>query len=563
MSKIIWICSKNGFGENTKEKLNTIIDFITPDNIKPNPVKINIGSKVSYAVLNPKENIKFNRSSVCMGVLFGDYPHWYLPLNESPDGSFALFRESETHCEIISDATATRTVWYYHDEEQLIAATSQFAIIKYLGNFEFNNDIIPWMLTTGTLGPDLSWDKRIMKLPPDSSILLNQNSWKLELNINPIVFKSEKKSVENFVDEIKNKLNETIRKIDLDYTKWVLPLSGGYDSRGILFLLKNNNITPINTITWGLPASIQDPKSDGAIAKKLADKLEVNHSFHQTSFSDEPIERILERFIKNGEGRIDHISGYLDGFRLWKDLHERGINGIIRGDENFGWIDVYSKSDVLKYIGISFYYEFKNLAFLSKDFGFIQKLPNYLNQNKNETIQQWRDRLYHQFRLQTIISPLLDLKSSYVEQISPLLSEKIIRIINGIPDDLRNNKILWKKIVENFEPDVDFASSGAIANQRDILRSESFYDFLKSELQNINEELFDKHFLKALINKLKVEKGPLNHKENFSIFNTIKKSLNPKIYSFLKEKIRPKKNIDINVLAFRIVLINRVYTLLK
>jgi len=72
------------------------------------------------------------------------------------------------------------------------------------------------------------------------------------------------------------------------------------------------------------------------IAKKLATKLKVDHKFYYTDLSNEPIELMLQRFLLNGEGRIDHLAGYLDGFRIWQTLYNDGVQGVMRGDEAFG-----------------------------------------------------------------------------------------------------------------------------------------------------------------------------------------------------------------------------------
>ena len=62
----------------------------------------------------------------------------------------------------------------------------------FLGNFDFDKRTIPWMLSTGTLGPFYSWDKRISLLPPDSSITLNKNNWSLNFHQEKPEFNEEK-----------------------------------------------------------------------------------------------------------------------------------------------------------------------------------------------------------------------------------------------------------------------------------------------------------------------------------------------------------------------------------
>ncbi|MCH6236485.1 hypothetical protein [Cognataquiflexum rubidum] len=564
MAKIIWICSKEPLNETVGDKLHEICDFLTPDNIVPNRHRIHVKLKVAYGVLNPKTNIKYTGNSVLLGAIYGENENWHIPYSEIPDGSFAIFREDPNNVEIISDVAGSRTIWYFFNETLFIASTSQFAIVKYLGIFNLNRSVIPWMLSTGTMGPEISWDSRVKKLPPNSSILLNKEIWQLTLKINPIVFKLANKNIDQHEKELKKQLNETFRSIKLDFSKWILPLSGGFDSRGLLHFLSGNGITPIRTITWGIEKSKLDTKSDSFIADKLAKKLNVENKFFQTNFSKEDIGAILMRFIKNGEGRIDHLSGYLDGFSIWKEIHEKGIDGVIRGDENFGWHTVNSKKDVFTSLGINFLDEYKNLNSLFKTCEFKQVLPAYFEKNINESIPQWRDRLYHVYRLQTIISALGDLKYSYVEQIVPLLSSKVIHSILTQPDKARSGKKLWKNIVNSFEPKMEYASEQSIANMDGFYSSKEFLNFVKIEFErNMENEIFDRRILLEVLDRIKISSAELSHSRKISLKKIIKRLTPNRIYSQVKNTIKVNKTMDYNLLALRIFIILTVNNLLK
>ena len=87
-----------------------------------------------------------------------------------------------------------------------------------------------------------------------------------------------------------------------------MPLSGGYDSRIILYFLKN--CKGLKTITWGTKASQTIAESDSSISKKLADYFNFDNKFYELELKLNDIEKIFEKFISFGEGRIDHISGY-------------------------------------------------------------------------------------------------------------------------------------------------------------------------------------------------------------------------------------------------------------
>ncbi len=73
-----------------------------------------------------------------MGILFGASSDWHTPGSAVPDGSYALFRGDNTSVEVLTDAAASRSVWYIKTDDYFIASTSQRAIIILLQSFEKN-----------------------------------------------------------------------------------------------------------------------------------------------------------------------------------------------------------------------------------------------------------------------------------------------------------------------------------------------------------------------------------------------------------------------------------------
>ncbi|WP_116772107.1 asparagine synthase-related protein [Maribacter litoralis] len=563
MSKAIWICSREKLPFDTKNIINNICDSIAPDNIVPNPNMVNVDNKVAFGVMNPKKSILRQNNCLLLGVTTCKDVDWHLPKSEYPDGCYALFRDNKEYSEIISDPAGSRTIWYYKDDFVLIASTSQIAIISYLNNFELNKEVLPWILSTGSLGPGLSWDKRIQRLLPNNSLLLNKDTWKSELTENKIVFKKEDKKENEFEEKLKETISTSLDSLELNYDDWALPLSGGYDSRGILCFLKLKNKN-IKTITWGLEKSLNDPQNDAYIAKQLAENFNVPHNFYSTNLSNEPIEKILERFIKNGEGRIDHIAGYLDGFHIWSVLHNDNVQGIIRGDEGFGWNEVSSELTARLSVGLGMCSDYSNLSKWKSSGLFEQNLPDYLKKSKNESIDQWRDRLYHEYRLPTIVSALSDLKLSYIEQISPLLLRNILEEVRKHPDSLRTEKSLFKRIVTSISPSIPYATRGANAWIYDILKQKDMVELFKKEIKkNIDTGIFPADFLNEILNNLKTTSQDKTKNSSLNIKSFLKSILPTSIKNKIKDNVSSVNLVDYNQLALRVYISFRMINMLK
>ena len=504
-----------------------------------------------YGVVNPSPSMLESNGSVAIGHLLGDKEQREDALSRgTPDGSFALFRDSEDSLEVMSDPAGSRTVWYYRDEETFIASTSQRAIVGFAGGFQFNEQVVPWVLSTGSLGPSLSWDKRIEMLSPDSSVVLNKKDWSVSIKTTPIEFTPLDQPYEQHERILLEALEETFASLDLDLTTWVLALSGGYDSRSILYMLRDvgKSIDNLRTVTWGLASRRSREGSDGAVSKALADALEVSNDYYPTDFTGEPIDRVLDRFVRLGEGRVDHMSGYMDGFAMWKAMFEDGVEGLIRGDEGLGWDKPKLPLDSAVRIGVGCApcSDFRNF----QGYGLAaQELPPSLLKEKGETLAAWRDRLYHQFRLPTIISALSDLRLAYVEQASPLLSRKVLLAVRQLPDSLRTDKILFRSIVGAMSPRVHFASSGAIASPQQILREDRIVNLLKDE---ISSETIRTIVPSELVEKIvqRLETGPFRTSRFDTQLRRVKRLL-------------LGAEVDHNVLAFRVFIISRMNTILS
>lgn len=507
-----------------------------------------------------------------MGVLLGflyekHSVHWDEPRKIYPDGNYALFRANEDEIEVVSDCAATRTIWYYHDDELFIASTSQRAIIMFLESFSFDERVIPWLLSTGSLGPTFSWDRRIKRLQADTSLSIDRKGWNISLNQNPITFNEVNRRTEAHKEVLTNAITKTVEFIEnIDFDQWVLPLSGGYDSRGILCFIKDGIGTPDNlkAVTWGLEESLSEDGNDAKVAKDLAQTLGIQHGYYHTGISSDPIETIIDRFLFCSEGRIDHISGYMDGMDIWKQFYNDNIKGVIRGDEGFGWGAVSSELTVRISVGCGLCSDFKNLSHIIDECELpTQELPHDLQKVTGESLDAWRDRLYHSYRLPTILSALSDIKFSYVEQINPLLSKAILNAVRSLPDNLRTDKFLFKRIVESMSPTIPFATRGANASPKEILRNKAFADMLKSEISSdYSINLFGVKFKNLILKSIEVDEvRPGKQRKRRNIKGFISSILPQSIKNILRDSVA-SPTVDGNILAFRVFIIIKMHKML-
>ena len=567
MSKIIYIVSRKNIEDSISGKLNRICELLAPDNITPRKPIVYKSQFSAYAILNPTETISIHKGSVLLGKMYSHMENWYNPNEKYPDGSYALFRSNEHKYEIVSDIVASRTIWYYYDEERLIASSSQRAIIMVLGNFEYDRRVEPWMLSTGSLGPLFSWDKRIKRLPQDSALVLKKKEWSFDIKSNIFKYININKSDKEHEESLKKVLDNTFNELELNFSKWILLLSGGYDSRGVLGLLFNNNndfVRDLKTITWGVKRLKHNKNSDGHIAAKIANVFNISNEYIEIDFNQLKAQEILDRFVLLGEGRIDHISAYLDGFKIWKKLFESGVEGIIRGDENFGTPFIDSSKLIRLEVDYGFCEDYLNLKNYEQYGIEKQIIPRYLEQQQDESNLVYCDRLYWQFRLPIIQSALADLKLSYLEQITPLLSKKVMSVVFKLPDHLRKDKKLIKKIIRSITPNVGFSDVNSFSSVNNVLTNPNIINILENELRSKEARaIFSPEFLdfvlKDMLHRSKKKKVHFSN----SIF--IKRIYRNYVPRFLKQTFSTKyKKINLNPykLAFRVFIIIKMNKIL-
>lgn len=483
MARAVLVVSRHTQRPNRLDLYREVLNRkLTGENISPKAALHAGRTGSAAALLNASGAARMSGASIAVGTLLDPRDDWHVPGTTLPDGNFALLRVDDAYVELVADAVGSRTLWYALTEHELIASTSQRAIVTLLGSFEPNRGALPWMLSSGTLGPTEGWDKRLRRIRPGERVLLDRARWQLSTTSAELRFEPEPALPrETHLERVRAAVTDACRRWSFDPRRWVLTLSGGADSRSLLCLLHDRGI---DSVTWGLPNAVEEHGNDARIARLLARSMGVPHRFFEMQPAAVAPEIVLERFVAAGEGRVDRLSGYIDGFGVWKTLFDEGREGVIRGDEVFGSVPVLT-ADAARHAAslttLDDYFGRSELATFELP---EQRLPDELVRADGESLPAWRDRLYQQFRVPTLLAGLTDLKTAYVEVGNPLLSRSVVDCVRRLPDDLRTDKRLWRDVVAAQLPDVGLATSVAIPTLLDFLSEARVCDRLLAELDS-------------------------------------------------------------------------------
>jgi hypothetical protein len=495
----------------------------------------------------------------CIGVMEGPAATWASVSAPAPDGSYVLLRHDDERLELISDALASRTVWYAQTPDLFVASTSQRALVSLLGGFEPEGAAVTWMATSGTLGPSVSWDRRLSRLPGDSRLTLDRSSWRLTVSTTPIEFEAADQDDEALIAELDDAILTSCADLRLDLSRWVLPLSGGMNSRGVLLAFLAAGLKP-RCVTWGLSTSQVDPLNDAYIARAVAQRLGVEHSFHATDHSDEDVRLALDRFLVAGEGRTEDFGAYTDGLALWRDLHDTGVAGVIRGDEpGWGYGSYYSEDYARRKLRLRILSDYPS-GHLIRRLGLeAEPIPSDLCRRDGETFAMYNDRVDDGFLVPTRFAALNDIKAAYVEIANPLLTRRVVAASRRLPDHLRRERAAFSAFVRSRGPDIPFAEHQAPADPAEYLARPDFVAELRRELgSSAADRVLGRDALDLLV-------GALQRPSTITMKRKLRDVAGRVVPMELARKVRrtPALLLGTRELAFRIYIASRMQEMLR
>jgi hypothetical protein len=446
------------------------------------------GRGLILGVFNPADPTTVHDCSAYAGWLETDHESWWRIGAPAPSGSYALLRANATTVEAVADYAASRTIWIAQTDEIFVASTSQRAIPYFLGSFEPNPMAQAWMLSAGSLGPSAGWDRRAHPLGPDGMARLDRARWQLTVREPPVEFRADPAPDEVHAERLREALEATLGNLQLDHGRWILPLSGGFDSRAILLLM--NNRQGLRTVTWGRKQALRQRGNDAYVAPRVAAAVGVEHRYYETDLSDEPVEKLLDRYLVAGDGRTDGFLAYMDGFRTWRAFFEAGVRGVIRGDHGFGpgpGPALADHAEVLHFNGMTRWRDHSGVPMLAEfDLSRLddQAMPESFAPLASESPADWRDRLYQLYRIPAYHAGQSDLKAAYVEIASPLFTKGILGLTRSHPEHLRSGKKVFTDVVAPRDVPIPYAIDSALVPTGDLLSTPAVRELLCDELSS-------------------------------------------------------------------------------
>ena len=568
MADFILICRRPGRQRSLDaDDLARVAERLAPSNIDARPTRLVEGRDLSIAVLNPSpEGVRVRDDAVCLGGIFGDPGQWWRVGSEPPDGTYVLLRHSDLCVELLTDITASRTIWYAFDKDAFLASTSQRALVALMGDLQVDERATAWLVSSGTLGPEASWDTRIHKLPGDSRLSLDRERWHVAVETQPAVYVPVARPRDAHVALLKEAILWSCSNVNLDVSQWLLPLSGGRDSRALLAFMVKSGLRP-TCVTWTTRASRHRPFSDAAIAPLVARHFGVEHEFAYLDVPGDELPVALDRFVAVGEGRSDAFAGYTDGCAVWRDLFAKGVSGIIRGDEAFGDRQrAASPEVVMSSWGGAIVGDFP-VAHVIRRLGLAeQERPERLLQRPGEGLEAFLDRVTEQGYISGFLSPLNDLKGRYIEVVNPLLSRRIVSAVRTLPDHLRVYGRAFARVIDGEVRHIPYARFQSTTPEVDYLEHHAILETIVGELSSRSMErvLGEEAVVRVLVAMAaSAPSRPTGHERFIAAMKAVRTALPRRVAERLSPRLSGVDPLSPSLLALRATMASKMIALLE
>jgi hypothetical protein len=400
----------------------------------------------------------------------------------APHGTFALVRWDARSVELVADVCASRTLWFTSTSDLFLASTSQRALVALLGSYEHEPEAVSWMLSSGTLGPEVSWDARLRRLAPSARITLDRAPWTISGRLETVAYPSCIGDRATNIARVRSALLSTCAAFKPDLDRWPLALSGGVDSRVLLAAFSDVGRLP-RCITWTTRASLRDPLSDVSIARIVARRLKAEHEIIFLEPQAGAADQALDRFVAADEGRNDDLVAYVDGMEMWRALFDAGVEGIVRGDECSGVTWRPPSHELTRQVVVGPMVDDYPAGHLIRDLGLApQSIPVRLRPRPNEDRVYYRQRMIEQGYIAGAASGLNGVKARYVEIANPHLSRRVIDSVHALPPELLRGKTAMVALARATTPLIPAARSGSTPSLTKFMGSEEFIAILVGEL---------------------------------------------------------------------------------
>lgn len=397
----------------------------------------------------------------------------------SLDGTFVVFIHDPRRGEDIlaNDHYASRPVCYAQQNGLLYFSPEPKGIAQLPG-FEAHTDeaALLMVLTHGHLLGSATYYREVQYLPPGS--ILRVSGGRVELRRYFEYLVNEKMGgadAPELAEELAAVMRGAIRKRRHHLPHLVIPISGGYDSRGILAMVREMTGARLTTVSWGTDEQTAD--ADAAIGRRVAEFYGTHHHFLPRRFTDS-ITAIEETVARVDGGSVDAVM-HPNELQLMRTIRrEWGTDYLFRGDEIFGFKgEACTRTEALARVGLQELGNYPALVDLlhpGRRAEFLKLSSEAVERAQAECPlalpSARKDYLHYNHKIRNFANRSNYYKLGILEAANPWLDKDVVEFLRRVPAPCRIDKVLYRRTL---------AAAFPTLMQLPIARRNSLEDFAR------------------------------------------------------------------------------------
>ena len=469
----------------------------------------------------------------------------------APEGSYLLFAHDGVRnvATLTADHYASRPVFVRVADDAVLFAPELRALALLAGSrFEHRAETVLTFLLNGHLLADQTPFAGVDSLPPGTTLVVADGRvsyarhW--EYRLRPAADSADDAET---VERLAALLRDAARRQVALHTPLLIPISGGWDSRGILAAVHEAGARDIQTVSWGVEE--ETPGTDAFVGRALARHFGVRHTFLRRESGDLPDD--LDRMLSRMEGLTDDAALHHNELRIIERARdELGATVLLRGDECFGFggpaeteteafrrVAIHSPDDVplvrrlLK----------QDVApdLLARATGVMREISASC---READFLDRKDSFYFHQRLRHYLNRSTYYKLSVLEVQNPWLDRPILDFVATIPRRLRLDKQLYRLALPVMYPalrSIPFATRHSLEDWGDVIRGSSrIREYLADQLlgsRNRFHDLIDVAPLDGLLTGILAGTAAAAPPGSSKLRAILRRS--PRLYRFLKRSV--------------------------
>jgi asparagine synthetase B (glutamine-hydrolysing) len=380
------------------------------------------------------------------------------------DGSFCGFvwwAQSKTGV-IFVDHSASRPVYYADDDGDLWFAPEPKAL-RAAGNIATTLDraALASYLTAGHVLNDQTFYKEVRSLSPGTMLEITATGWRTVRYFRYSLSDEGKEPADDsrYAERLNDALRLAIERRVSRISECVIPISGGWDSRGILAYVRQIFDGPVQTVSWG--TTEDNTTADAATGRRLAEHFGTRHVFLQRN--PERMPDNIEEMVSRTDGMTTDAAFHSQEVEFMRRLRdELGVSYLLRGDEVFGYMAAaHSEPEALGRIGIRPMTDFPDLLSAVRT-DVRRELSSELDATLAEMSASCsltnytarKDFFYFHERLRNYLHRANYYKLGVLDSSNPWLDKHILAVNEDVPVPYRVDKELYKRTIMRYFPGI-------------------------------------------------------------------------------------------------------------